>query len=205
MKNLIKSIAFAAAFFLGSSIVQAWAVGQLKVSEDIYYWLQSTDRMNYYVDRNKIAYAVDKEGQVDFYTLLVPVLKSYDGVQVKDVIERRRWNNVTTEGFENLAGEKNLLEINLLEKTVTLKKLTYINFSQGVIEETEPNLSVEITKLADKHVERRFFDNVITFENSNPELVIKNTKGNKLSEEDKKQLLKDRKKAQKTIEKKYSK
>lgn len=205
MKKLVKGLAFAAAFSLGIATAQAWAPGQMTVSDDLYCWLQSTDRMNYYVDRQRTAYKTDKEGEVDFYTLVVPVVKSYDGVQVKDVIERRRWNDLPTEGFEKLAGETGILEINLLDKTVTVKKVSYVDFAVKVIFEQEPNQTVEILKLPEKHVERRFYEGIIAYEGKNFEEIIKNTKGKQLSEDEMKHLLKEHKKAQKTIGKKYDK
>ena len=204
MKKFVRNIAFVAALSVGMVTAHAWAPGQMVIPEDTYYWIQSTDRMNYYVEWKKIVYAVNEDGTLDFGKLTVPIIKSYDGIQVKDVIERRRWNNLSTEGFDHLAGENGILEVDLLEKTVTLKKVSYLNYSLKVIEEMEPKQSVEILKLPEKHVERRFYEGIIAFENSNSETIIKNTRS-KLTNDELKQLVKERKKTQKEIEKKYKK
>lgn len=205
MKSIVKGLALAAALTVSTVTAEAWAPGQMEVPLDIYQWVQSTDRMNYYLNKQKISYAVDKDGNIDFYTLLVPVMKSYDGIQVKDIIERRRWNNLSTEGFENLAGETNFMEINLLKETILLKKVEYLTFGKQVLETQNPEQTTDVAKLPEMHVERRFFEGIELFETKHFDTVIQNTKGGKLSEEEMKQLVKERKKAHKEIEKRDKK
>lgn len=201
MRLWLKSMIVAALLFFGSSVVQAWAPGQMVVPEDIYYWMQSTDRMNYYINRQRITYGIKSDGKIDFYTLVVPVVKSYDGVQVKDVIEKRKWRELPMDGFEYLNGEANYYEIDLKARIATLKKLEYLTYSMTVIDAQNPEQKTEIDKLSEKHVERRFFESIFAYEKDHFEDIIKNTK-EKLSEKEFSQLVKEHKKVQKALAKK---
>ena len=48
------------------------------VPEDIYQWVQSTSRQNYYFNKQQIYYDVDAQKHINRDILLVPVLKTYD-------------------------------------------------------------------------------------------------------------------------------
>ena len=77
-----------AAAMLWVAVPQAQA--EETISEDIYQWVQSTSRQNYYFNKQHIYFGLDAKGQIDLNTLLVPVLKTYDQVQKEDVIAKRR-------------------------------------------------------------------------------------------------------------------
>ena len=93
-----------------------------KVPEDIYQWVQSSERMNYYFNKQEICYAVDAKGHVDLDTLIVPVIKTYDHVQIEDVLMKRSWRMESTDGFGKLAGEADYLSIQIPQGVVKMSE-----------------------------------------------------------------------------------
>ena len=50
------------------------------VPEDIYQWVQSTARQNYYFNKQQMCYEIRADGTVDEHVLIVPTLRTYDDV-----------------------------------------------------------------------------------------------------------------------------
>ena len=67
------------------------------IPEDIYQWVQSTSRQNYYFNKQQIYFAVDAQGNMNVDVLLVPTLKTYDQVQK----QAPQWSN---EGVNKFGG-----------------------------------------------------------------------------------------------------
>lgn len=177
--------------------------GQMEIPEKLYQWVQSTDRTNYFFNREHIYYRYDKEtGKIDFNKLYVAVLKSYDGIRVQDVKEKRRWNEEPLEGFELLAGEANYYWFDITERTATLEKFQYLTYNQSILEEKYPNTEQIIDKMPEKNVDRRFFESILAYEEENFEKILQNTgDGKKFSEKEIKQFVKEHKKFRKHLDK----
>ena len=200
MKKWLKSAALAAMLTMTTTTAFAWAPGQMVIPEDIYTWIQSTDRMNYYINKKKIAYDFGQSGDMYFGAILVPVIKSYDGVQVKDIVEKRKWRDQSVEGFEFLSGEADYIRINFENNTVLLNRVDYLTYSMTTLESKTPNQLIELAKLPAKSVERRFYESIILYEQQHYEEIIKNTK-EKLTEEEFNKLKKARNRFHKKLEK----
>ena len=116
------------------------------VPEDIYQWVQSTARQNYYFNKQQMCYEIRADGTVDEHVLIVPTLRTYDDVQIQDVISKRRWKLEDLTGYDALAGAAEYLKIDLAAQTVTITEHDDLDGDWGVIrEEKEP----EIVQLAE--------------------------------------------------------
>ena len=88
MKGRGTALALAASLLIGNcavfdvNIVEA-EINDHKVDKKIFKWVQSSSRMGYYFNQEQICYKV-VNGEIDLDTLIVPVLKVYDPVQIKD-------------------------------------------------------------------------------------------------------------------------
>ena len=122
------------------------------ISEDIYQWVQSTSRQNYYFNKQHIYFGLDAKGQIDLTTLLVPVLKTYDQVQKEDVIAKRRWKMQKTEGYNDLAGAAQYLRFNLQANTVEIIKQDDLDSDWGVLDTANVNQVIDLTQLSEKGV-----------------------------------------------------
>ena len=113
-----------------------------KVPEDIYQWVQSSERINYFFNKQELSYGVDAKGHVDLDTLLVPVLKTYDHVQIEDIRMKRAWRMEETDNLGDLAGEANYLTIHLSRGVVTVNAVDLIDSHFWAVEHAEPKKDV---------------------------------------------------------------
>ena len=109
-----------------------------KVPEDIYQWVQSSERMNYFFNKKEMSYGVDANGHADLDTLIVPVVKTYDHVQIEDVRMKRSWRMESTDTLADLAGEANYLTINIPRGVVTVDAVDLIDSHFWTVERSEP-------------------------------------------------------------------
>lgn len=167
-----------------------------KVPEDIYQWVQSSERMNYFFNKNAIAYGVDRQGHVDLNILMVPVIKTYDTVQIDDVRMKREWRLESTEALADLAGEANYLTFDLARQTVTVDAVDLIDSHLWAIEHSEPNRVVEIAGLTEKSRDGIFYRSILAYAKEHPEELLAHTKGT-LREEDREFIEKEKKRLEK--------
>lgn len=186
MKCLAKKIfvmGMAAAVFMG--IPEAEAAPE--VPEDVYEWVQSTSRADYYFNKQQMYCGVDEDGYIDLNTLLVPVLKVYDSVQIEDVVAKRRWRMMDMEGYGDLVGASEYLEFKLAEKTVRVRE-------HDDLDSTWSNLTVEtgfepvsLDSYGEKDVDGKFYKGILEYAAAHRDEIIARTKG-ELRPEDKKML-----------------
>ncbi len=189
MKRWLVGI-FAAGCFLISPQVSSAA--DATISPDIYEWVQSTARTTYYFNKAVLCYGVDEQGIIDMDVLIVPTLMTYDSLHIQDVRSKRRWNMVSTAGYENLVGAAEYLRFRLSERTVLVTEHQDLNRSWGVLEKTNPKKLVKIDSLSEKSVEGIFYRAILEYETEHREEIIEHTKG-RLSEDDRKRLEKEKK------------
>lgn len=155
-----------------------------EVPERIYQWVQSSSRMNYFFNKEQIGYEVDQDGKINLNVLIVPAIKTYDTVQIADVVEKRRWRMLSTAEYAQLAGEADYYRIDLAARTVTLTEMDYIDVNFWPIERTKPNKTVEIDKLSEKSRDGIFYRAIIEYAEKHEEEMIARSRG-VLSDEDK--------------------
>lgn len=149
----------AAMIFMAAPQTEATEV----VSEDVYQWVQSTARQNYYFNKQQFYFAQDDAGYMTPDIILVPVLKTYDQIQIRDVVSKRRWKGLSTSGYEDLTGCAEFLKFNLKDQTVQVTKHDDLDSDWGVISTTTSDRVVKITELSDKDVDAKFYRAILKF------------------------------------------
>lgn len=180
-----------AAAMLWVAVPQAQA--KETISEDIYQWVQSTSRQNYYFNKQHIYFGLDAKGQIDLNTLLVPVLKTYDQVQKEDVIAKRRWKMQKTEGYNDLAGAAQYLRFNLQANTVEIIKQDDLDSDWGVLDTANVNQVIDLTQLSEKGVKGKFYQAILGYSRMHLDEILERTEAKnnvKLNSEGKKQFAK---------------
>lgn len=180
-----------AAAMLWVAVPQAQA--EETISEDIYQWVQSTSRQNYYFNKQHIYFGLDAKGQIDLNTLLVPVLKTYDQVQKEDVIAKRRWKMQKTEGYNDLVGAAQYLRFNLQANTVEIIKQDDLDSDWGVLDTANVNNVIDLTQLSEKGVKGKFYQAILGYSRMHLDEILERTEAKnnvKLNSEGKKQFAK---------------
>jgi len=168
----------AAMLFMAQPEVQADEV----ISPDIYQWVQSTSRQNYFFNKQHMYFGQDAKGVLDANIMLVPVLKTYDSVQIQDVQAKRRWKMLNMEGYEDLVGCSEYLRFDLAANTVTVYKHEDLDSDWGVLSTAVNDKAVKITDLSEKDVDGVFYRAILKYAYAHiDEMVARTEKQKKAS------------------------
>ena len=175
-----------------------------KVPMDTYEWIQASPRTSYYFNKKYICYQTNSDGTVDVNLLRIPILLTYDCIQIADIIAKRRWHRQKWEGLDDLlAAEANNVTIDCEKRTVTIRDSILLTETFGHLYDEPSGRVIELDKLSEQSLERRFFESILQYAQDNPDKLIANTKGS-LTEADQKKLVATKKaedKQRKAIEK----
>ncbi|MGM9540934.1 hypothetical protein [Anaerovibrio sp.] len=147
------------------------------VPENIFRWVQSSARTNYFFNKQQICYETDAEGNVDTNLLVVPVLKTFDDVMINDVVAKRRWNGKSLAGFDDFVGVSEYLVINLAEKKVSVQEIDYLDSTWTAIEVVKTDVEVSLEELSEKSLDARFYDRIIDYALRNQLVLAERTRG----------------------------
>ena len=147
------------------------------VPEDIFRWVQSSARTNYFFNKQQICYAVDADGNINTNVLIVPVLKTFDDVMINDVVAKRRWNGKSLAGFDDFVGVSEYLAINLAEKKVSVQEVNYLDSTWTAIEVVRTDAAVSLEELSEKSLEGKFYERIIDYAMRNQLVLALRTKG----------------------------
>lgn len=191
MKRAVLGVAAAAVFSLAPAVLPEALLtpvsAETEVPEEIFQWVQSTARQNYYFNRQKMAFAVRDDGTIDTKQLIVPTLRTYDDVMIRDVTAKRRWNGEKTDGYQDLAGCAEYLQFDLSAGTVTVTRHDDLDSGWGILSsETEPE-TVKLSELSEKDVDGIFYRAILDFAQKHREEIIAQTDGVYRPEEEKKE------------------
>ncbi len=139
------------------------AFADLAISDSSYKWVQSSARINYYFNTSEIRFFVDNTGRVDRNLLLVKAVKSFDWIQIQDVVEKRKWKGFDTTGYENLAGAVEDLVVDMQHQTVFVKTYTDLDTDWNALESSAPNILEAMTKLSSKSFDHIFYDEIVKY------------------------------------------
>jgi len=159
-------------FGLNFSTVYAKAV-----PETIYKWVQSSPRANYYFNMQQMCFAVDEKGMIDQTVLIVPTVKTYDDLQIQDVIAKRRWKMMNMDGYDDLSGVAEYVHIDLAKNIVTLIEKDDLDSEWGTLNATYPNQVNDLSKMSEKNLDRIFYTTIIDYAKVHKDEIIKQTKG----------------------------
>ena len=156
---------------------------EVSVPEDIYTWVQSTARGNYFFNHQQMNYGVNVDGTIDLYTLNVPTICTYDDVQIQDVVQKRRWKMQSLEGYDILAGRADYLKFDFRNGTVQIVRRVDLD---NTFTELDSDFSGEPVKLADiprTSVACRLYRTILIWARFNTDVLIDRSDG-KLSRRD---------------------
>lgn len=156
---------------------------EVEVPEDIYTWVQSTARGNYFFNNQQMNYGVNFDGTIDLYTLNVPTICTYDDVQIQDVVQKRRWKMQSLEGYDILAGRADYLKFDFRNGTVQIVRRVDLD---NTFTELDSDTSGEPIKLADvprTSVACRLYRTILIWARFNTDTLIDRSTG-KLSRRD---------------------
>ncbi len=150
------------------------------ISPDIYQWVQSTSRQNYFFNKQHMYFGQDSKGVLDANIMLVPVLKTYDQVQIQDVQAKRRWKMLSMEGYENLVGTAEYLRFDLAADTVTVTKHEDLDNEWGVLSTTTPpEKAIKISDLSEKDVDGVFYRSILKYAYAHIDEMVARTEKSK--------------------------
>ena len=165
----------AAMLFMAQPQAQADEV----ISPDIYQWVQSTSRQNYFFNKQHMYFGQDSKGILDANIMLVPVLKTYDSVQIQDVQAKRRWKMLPMEGYEALVGTAEYLRFDLAQGTVTVIKHEDLDEDWGVLSVTTSDKAVKLADLSEKDVDGVFYKAILKYAYAHIDDMVERTEKSK--------------------------
>ena len=188
MKNVKKMLMslFAAGFiFVTPQVTLADSVDDLQqVPENIYTWIDSTSRGNYYFNHQQINYEVDEDGFINLDILIVPTVCTYDEIQIQDVVSKRRWNGKSTKGYDHLVGRADYLLFNFIDGTVQVTERVDLDSKWGTLDTDKSGQPIRLSDLSSNSVECKIYRKILIWAKKHNEEIIKHSWG-KLSPEDK--------------------
>lgn len=161
------------------------------ISPEIYQWVQSTSRQNYFFNKQQMYFGQDSQGKLDANIMLVPVLKTYDLVQIQDVQAKRRWKMLPMEGYNDLVGTAEYLRFDLENGTVTVYKHEDLDSEWGVLSVTTGDKAVKIADLSEKDVDGIFYRTILKYAYAHIDEIVDRTeqlKKAKVTEDVKKKI-----------------
>ncbi|MGP1574289.1 hypothetical protein [Selenomonas sp.] len=146
------------------------------VSSNIYEWVQSSARANYFFNKRVMHYGLTEDGAIDPNVLIVPTLQTYDDVAIADVVAKRRWRGESLAGYYNLVGEAAYLRIDLAAGTSTLERADDLDSTWSTLTTTFPQRVTIIKELPEKSLERKFLEAVLVYEHGHCMEIAAQTK-----------------------------
>ena len=155
------------------------------VPADIYTWVQSTDRANYYFNHQQINYEVSEDGTINLNILLVPTICMYDEIQIEDVVSKRRWKMQSIRGYDKLVGRADYLVFNLVDGTVQVSERVELDEQWGTLSSDKSGQPVKLSDLKTNSVECKFYRSILKWAKKHNQEIINHSWGS-LTTEDKK-------------------
>ena len=153
------------------------AEAAVSLPEKTFHWVQSTSRQNYYFNMEQMCYRVDAQGHIELNHLIVPTVRTYDDVKIEDVRSKRRWNGLSLNGFGNLVGAAEYLDIDLDSKTVNITQHDDLDSNFGVINSDKNCGTIKLAELSDKDVEGKFYAAILKYADAHQDELIARTRG----------------------------
>lgn len=157
---------------------------EIEIPEEVFTWVQSTPRGNYYFNHQQICYAVD-DGIIDLNVLIVPTICTYDEIQIDDVKQKRRWRMLPMKGYNDLIGRADYLRFDFSNATVQVTERTDLDSTFTALDNDISGQPIELSSLSSQDVSCKFYRAIIKWAKEHNEILIKRSRG-KLSESDSK-------------------
>ena len=182
-RKFLVGILTASAIFFQTPVT--FATPHFEIQEEIYKWIQSTPRGNYWFNYQVMGYKVRPDDTLDLNILEVPALITYDNIQIEDVVQKRRWRGKSTIGYNDLIGRADYLEFNLKDETVTVVERTDLDHTFTVLDREYGNEPVKLSELSDRDISCKFYRAILRWAREQNDWIIRRSRG-KLSNYDSK-------------------
>ena len=192
MKRRILAGVMLAAFCFAAPLTEAAA----RVPENVYQWVQSSARADYYFNKEQICYGKTSLGYVDLNTLIVPTIKMYDDLLIQDVQDKRRWKMLPLDGYDALIGSADYLRFDLAAHQVQVTESDYLDRTWSTLDAVYSKQPVDINTLPEKSLDRSFYKAILEYEKLHRDEIIQHTHAD-LSPLDKKKLAAEKAAAEK--------
>lgn len=144
------------------------------LDENIFQWVQSTPRSNYYFNKQAMTYEIEADGYANTNILLVPTVRTFDNMQIQDIIMKRQWRNLSTYRFDELIGVAEYLRIDLQAKTVEYTECVYLDQGYNSLYVTYERPTQNINTMSTKDVDYNFYQSIIAYEQEHRKELLTN-------------------------------
>ena len=185
IKNFFAGILSAAIIFSTTTTFAYEDDGEVirEVPTDIYMWVQSTPRGNYWFNHQQAGYKVREDGTLDLNTLMVPTICIYDNIQIEDVIQKRRWKKLSLKGYSRLARRADYLKFDLANDTVQVVERVDLDDTWAPLDKDTSCAPIDLKTLPAKDIRYNFYRKILEWAKEHNELIIGRSRGH-LSDED---------------------
>lgn len=154
-----------------------------KVPTEIYMWVQSTPRGDYWFNYRYMGYRIRPDGTLDLNTLMVPTVCMYDNIQIEDVIQKRKWRKLSTAGYDRLAGRADYLKFDLRNETVQVVSRVDLDDTWAELDKDTSGEPMDLRNLPRKDVRYNFYRTILEWARNHNTEIIERSRG-ELSAED---------------------
>ena len=181
MKKILIGLLTAAAIFFQTPVT--FATPNVTIPEEIYKWVQSTPRGNYWFNYQIMGYKIRSDETLDLNLLEVPVLVIYDNIQIDDVVQKRKWRGKSTRGYNNLIGRADYLEFNLRDETVKILRRADLDHTFTELDSEIFNEEIKLSELSEQDISCKTYREIFKWARDNNEWIVRRSRG-KLSKQD---------------------
>ena len=181
MKKFFIGMMAAAAIFFQANV--AFATPTVEIPEEVYKWIQSTPRGNYWFNYQIMGYKIRSDETLDLNLLEVPVLVIYDNIQIDDVVQKRKWRGKSTRGYNNLIGRADYLEFNLRDETVKILRRADLDHTFTELDSEIFNEEIKLSELSEQDISCKTYREIFKWARDNNAWIVRRSRG-KLSKQD---------------------
>ena len=183
MQKFLIGILTAALLILQTAVT--FAVPKVEINENIYKWIQSTPRGNYYFNYQVCGYKVNDDDTLDLNILEVPTLITYDNIQIEDVVQKRRWRMQSTRGYNDLIGRADYLIFDFKNQTVQIVRRADLDHTFTELDSYEVGEPMKLADFTERDISSKFYREILEWIQKNNDWVIRRSRG-KLTAKDSK-------------------
>jgi len=183
MQKFLIGILTAALLILQAAVT--FAAPKVEINENIYKWIQSTPRGNYWFNYQVCGYKINDDDTLDLNILEVPTLITYDNIQIEDVVQKRRWRMQSTRGYNNLIGRADYLVFNFKNQTVQIVRRADLDHTFTELDSYEVGEPMKLADFTERDISSKFYREILEWIQQNNDWVIRRSRG-KLTAKDSK-------------------
>ena len=182
LKKFFIGVLTATTFFIPA---QNTFAKEVEVPENIYQWIDSTPRSNYYFNFQQTNYAVKDDNTIDLNVIISPMICTYDNIQIDDVLQKRRWRGLSNDKYTDLVGRADYLKFDLESGTVQIIERSNLDSTFTTID-SEKNLhATPLSSFSQSDIRRKIYRKILLWAKNNTSVMVARSRG-KLSAKDSK-------------------